>query len=190
MEWRRIVQEELSGLPHSRVNSLVDNPAYARNPAFFNFFANVSSVIRHDIWRQVPLPEVEFGEDQRWAKRVLEAGYKTAYCADSVVYHSHSYGPWANFRRHFDHVAALHREAGQPPPSRLAECLPTAVRTARMDVAFWAREQAQTNARVLWRWAAARSQLACRRPLGGVVRRAGTHITKLAPDVVFVSGPH
>ena len=153
MEWRRIVQEELSGMLHSRVNSLVDNPAYARNPGFFSFFANVSSVIRHDIWRQVPLPEVEFGEDQQWAKLVLEAGYKTAYCADSAVYHSHSYGPWANFQRHFDHVAALHQEVGQPSLTSLAECVPAAVRTARMDLAFWAREQGQTNARVLWRWA-------------------------------------
>ena len=153
MEWRRIVQEELSGMMHSRVNSLADNPDYARNPAFFHFFANTSSVIRRHTWRHLPLPEVEFGEDQLWARQVLEAGYKTAYCAESVVYHSHSYGPWANFRRHFDHFAALHREAGQPPPSRLAECLPAAVRTARMDLAFWAQERGQTKARVLCRWA-------------------------------------
>ena len=153
MEWRRIVQEELTGLPHSHVNSVVDNPDYERNPAFFYFFANTSSVIRHCTWRDIPWPEVEFGEDQRWAKLVLEAGYKTAYCADSVVYHSHNYGPWANFRRHFDHFAALHQEAGQPLPSSLTACLPAAVRTARADLAFWAREQGQPQAQVLCRWA-------------------------------------
>ena len=152
MEWRRIVQEELTGLPRSRVNSAVDNPDYDRNPAFFKFFANTSSVIRHSTWRDVPWPEVEFGEDHLWAKQVLEAGYKTAYCADSVVYHSHGYGPWANFRRHFDHFAALHQEVGQPPSS-LAACLPAAVRTARTDLAFWARERGQTKAQVVCRWA-------------------------------------
>ena len=90
MEWRRIVQEELSGRLDSRVNSRVNNPDYDRNPAFFYFFANTSSVVRRRTWCDIPWPEVEFGEDQLWAKRVLEAGYKTAYCADSVVYHSHS----------------------------------------------------------------------------------------------------
>ncbi len=153
MEWRRIVQEELTGMPDSRVNSRVDNPDYKRNPALFYFFANTSSVVRRRMWCDVPWPEVEFGEDHLWAKQVLEAGYKTAYCADSVVYHSHGYGPWANFRRHFDHFAALHQEAGQPPPSSLAACLPAAVRTARMDLAFWARERGQTKAQVLCRWA-------------------------------------
>ena len=152
MEWRRIVQEEMTGRPDSYVNSRVDNPDYERNPAFFTFFANTSSVIRHSTWRDAPWPEVEFGEDHVWAKQVLEAGYKTAYCADSVVYHSHGYGPWANFRRHFDHFAALHQEMGQPPSSLVA-CLPAAVRTARTDLAFWARERGQTKAQVVCRWA-------------------------------------
>ncbi len=153
MEWRRIVQEEPTGLPDSRINSRVDNPDYDRNPAFFYFFANTSSVIRRATWRNIPWPEVEFGEDQLWAKQVLEAGYKTAYCADSVVYHSHSYGPWANFRRHFDHFAALHQEAGQPPPSSLAACLSAPIQTARADLAFWIRKQGQTKTQVLSRWA-------------------------------------
>ena len=153
MEWRRIAQEELTGRPDSRINSRVDNPDYARNPVFFYFFANTSSVIRRRTWRDIPWPEVEFGEDQRWARQVLEAGYKTAYCADSVVYHSHGYGPWANFRRHFDHFAALHQEVGQPPPSRLAACMPAAIRTARRDLAFWARERGQTKTQVVCRWA-------------------------------------
>src|SRR5919106_5884300 len=91
MEWRRIVEEELSGKPESRVNSAVGNPDYAHNPAFFYFFSNVSSVLRRTIWEQVPFPEVEFAEDQLWAKTVLESGYRTVYCADSLVYHSHSY---------------------------------------------------------------------------------------------------
>lgn len=153
MEWRRIVQEELSGIARSRVNSRVDNPDYDRSPLLFTFFSNTSSVIRRHTWCRVPWPEVAFGEDQLWAKRMLEAGYKTAYCADSVVYHSHSHGSWVNFRRHFDHRVALHHVAGQPPPSSFAEGVSTAVRTARADLAFWARERQQTKAQVLCRWA-------------------------------------
>lgn len=156
MEWRRLAEQELSGRAGSRVNSMRDNPDYAQQPDFFYFFANVSSVIRYDAWVQRPFPDVEFGEDQLWAKQVLEAGYKTAYCADSVVYHSHSYGPWANFRRHFDHVAALH-SVSEPHPisslTRLTDCFLTAYRFAKADVAYWARKQRQTRKQVIRRWA-------------------------------------
>ena len=85
------------------------------NPASFYFFSNVSSVLRRSVWQQFPFPEVEFAEDQLWAKGVLEAGYQTAYRADSLVYHSHGYGPWMNLRRHFDHAQRGERfQSGRP----------------------------------------------------------------------------
>ena len=152
MEWRRIVEDELSGRSTSCINSR-DAPDYANNPVYFYFFSNVSSVLRRSVWQNIPFPEVEFAEDQRWAQAVLEASYKTAYCAESRVYHSHSYGPWANFQRHFDHVASLRQEPGQPRLTRLAECWPMAVRNARTDLDFWVRKQGQARTWVLRRWA-------------------------------------
>ena len=106
MEWRRIVEDELSGRSESCLNSR-QAPDYADNPAYFYFFSNVSSVLRRRVWQDIPFPEVAFAEDQLWAKRVLEAGYQTVYRADSLVYHSHAYGPWMNLRRHFDHAQAV-----------------------------------------------------------------------------------
>ena len=149
MEWRRIVQMELSGRTESRVNTIVDNPEYAHNPAPYYFFSNVSSVMRRTVWQQIPLPEKEFAEDQLWAKQVLEAGYKTAYCADSLVYHSHGYRPWANFGRHFDHARALKEQPGV----LLKERLSAALRTAREDLVFWCWQTGQTRYRVLFHWA-------------------------------------
>lgn len=154
MEWRRIVEEELSGKNESRINSMRDNPWYAQNPALYYFFANVSSVLRRSAWEQFPFPAVEFAEDQLWAKQVLEAGYKTAYCADSLVYHSHGYGPWINFCRHFDHFQALHEKTAVAPQRKLKECLPVAVHAARRDLAFWRRLTGLSKTRVLARWAA------------------------------------
>lgn len=153
MEWRRIVELELSGRPESRVNSAVGNPEYARDPAFYYFFSNVSSALRRQIWERFPLPEVEFGEDQLWAKQVLEAGYKTVYCADSLVYHSHSYSPWTNFCRHFDHFLAFRGPSRQPSQLALNECVPAAFRAARADLAFWYRQNGHSKTRVLLRWA-------------------------------------
>ncbi len=153
MEWRRIVECELSGRPHSHLNSAVDNPAYAANPALYYFFSNVSSVLRRQVWEKFPFPEVEFGEDQLWAKQVLEAGYKTAYCADSLVYHSHSYGPWTNLCRHFDHCLALQGPSAQLPQLTLRTCIPAALRAARMDLGFWARRHGYRKTHVVLRWA-------------------------------------
>ena len=150
MEWRRIVEEELSGRTESCLNSS-DIPDYANNPAFFYFFSNVSSVLRRSVWQQHPFPEVEFAEDQLWARRVLEAGYKTAYRADSLVYHSHNYGPWSNFRRHFDHARAL-SDSDSASSLPLGRALSTAWRAARRDLSFWRWLTSQGRLHVELRW--------------------------------------
>ena len=150
MEWRRIVEDELSGRATSCLNSK-DDPHYAENPAYFYFFSNVSSILRRSIWEQFPFPEVEFAEDQLWAQRVLEAGYKTLYSAGSLVYHSHGYGPWVNLRRHFDHALAVSdfSSASRLP---LRATLVTAWRTARKDLSFWRWLKNQGRLRVGLRW--------------------------------------
>ena len=54
-----------------------------------HIFSDVSSVIRKSIFESIPFPVVDFGEDQLWAKKVLEAGDFIQYAASSVVEHSH-----------------------------------------------------------------------------------------------------
>ena len=150
MEWRRIVEEELAGRTTSCLNSS-DDPDYANHPALFYFFSNVSSALRRSVWQRFPFPEVEFAEDQLWAKEVLEAGYQTAYCADSLVYHSHGYRPWPNFRRHFDHAVAV-SDLGQAPRLSLRLVLPFAWGAARRDLSFWRWHTQQGRLRVGLRW--------------------------------------
>lgn len=151
MEWRRIVEQELTGRTESQVNSMRDNPDYTRNPALYYFFANTSSVLRRQVWEQYPFPVVAFAEDQLWAKQILEAGYKTAYCADSQVYHSHGYGPWVNFCRHYEHMWAL-RQSSRPYEVRLRERLPAALRAAQDDLVFWRRYNGYGKAHVVAQW--------------------------------------
>ncbi len=57
-----------------------------------HYFSNNNAAIRKCIWEKIPFPNVSFGEDQTWAKLVLEKGLKIFYCSDAVVYHSHNYG--------------------------------------------------------------------------------------------------
>jgi glycosyltransferase involved in cell wall biosynthesis len=60
---------------------------------------NVSSIYRTDIIRDIPFPEVRFGEDMAWAYSALKKGYRTAYNPAAAVYHSHNRPPDYRFRR-------------------------------------------------------------------------------------------
>jgi rhamnosyltransferase len=56
-------------------------------------------------------PHVIFGEDTVTAARLLLSGYKVAYVAEALAYHSHRY-TWAQeFRRYFD-IGVLHSREG------------------------------------------------------------------------------
>jgi rhamnosyltransferase len=72
------------------------------------FFSNVASAIRRDILEEIPFPEQAImSEDQLWAKRALESGYKIRYEAASMVRHSHREGTVDIFKRYFDSGASL-----------------------------------------------------------------------------------
>jgi rhamnosyltransferase len=151
MEWHRIVAFDCP--PESSVRSGTDNPDFALHPERYRGFANTSSVLRRSVWEQVPFPEVDFAEDQAWAERVLRAGYKTAYVADSLIFHSHSYGPWANFCRHFEHVIAMRRLFSHEPTRKLWNCVPATWQSVRSNLAFWCHHSGQKKTYVALRWA-------------------------------------
>ena len=72
------------------------------------FFSNVSSAVKREILEQIKFPEnIPMSEDQAWAKQVSAVGYKIFYASDSIVYHSHNYGFWRNFKRNFDSGLSL-----------------------------------------------------------------------------------
>ena len=54
-------------------------------------FNNVASAIRASVFREIPFPDVQFGEDFAWAARALTAGHRIAFVPDSVAYHAHEY---------------------------------------------------------------------------------------------------
>ncbi len=58
----------------------------------FILFSTVSAAIRKEIWSAFPfLDEILIAEDQNWADRILNSGYKLIYTPASVVQHSHNY---------------------------------------------------------------------------------------------------
>ncbi|MCC4854074.1 glycosyltransferase, partial [Vibrio lentus] len=50
---------------------------------FLHFFSDNNALIRRSVWEKIPYPDVNFSEDQLWAKAIIEAGYKKAYADKS-----------------------------------------------------------------------------------------------------------
>lgn len=78
----------------------------------YHFFSDNASALRRSVWKKFPLPNVQFAEDQIWAKSIIEAGYKKAYAHASVIRHSHSFGPFETLRRSYDESRAFRKLFG------------------------------------------------------------------------------
>ena len=85
------------------------------------FFSNSFGAYRRSALRQVGgFPrELNFGEDTVAAARLLQSGWKIAYVADALAYHSHAHSRREEFWRYY-HIGQLHgsepwlvREFGQ-----------------------------------------------------------------------------
>lgn len=63
-------------------------------------FNNVASALRASAWRELPFPDVEFGEDRAWAARALAAGHTIRFVPEAVVLHAHHYTPRGAFERY------------------------------------------------------------------------------------------
>jgi len=64
-----------------------------------HYYSDNNSCMRRTVWQEMPYPEVDFGEDQIWAKAIIEAGYSKIYAPTATVYHSHDFGPKDTYER-------------------------------------------------------------------------------------------
>jgi rhamnosyltransferase len=64
------------------------------------FFHNANSMIRREIWEEIPFSETTTNiEDRLWAKEVLEKGYQIIYEPQASVYHYHGINQGRNIER-------------------------------------------------------------------------------------------
>lgn len=83
-------------------------------------FDNVSSCVRRSVWETFPFERTDFGEDVRWGKSIVEAGYRLVYEPRSAVLHSHERGALYDLRRHYADQLVLDELFG----ARLVPSLP------------------------------------------------------------------
>jgi len=106
-------REQFAGAPGSYRRT---PPAAQRVLATFD---NVSSCVRRSVWEDFPFERTGFGEDLRWGKRVVEAGYKLIYEPRSAVLHSHERGSFYDFRRNYANGLVLLELFGVTPTPSL-----------------------------------------------------------------------
>ncbi|WBM72084.1 glycosyltransferase family 2 protein [Buttiauxella sp. WJP83] len=109
---KRDLQLHFDGFKSNKVVALDDSERYATDEGykqFLHYFSDNNAALRRSVWLLYPYPEVDFAEDQLWAKLIIEKGYKKAYADDAVVYHSHNYSLVQTFKRSYDESRALRR---------------------------------------------------------------------------------
>jgi rhamnosyltransferase len=102
-------------------------PATRRSLAVFD---NVSSCVRRSVWEHIRFERTRFGEDLRWGKAVVEAGYKLVYEPRSAVLHSHERGALYDLRRHYVEGLILQELFGLTPTPNLARLLLNVILTS------------------------------------------------------------
>lgn len=72
------------------------------------FYSDNNSCMRRSVWEKIPYDDVNFAEDQFWARKIIELGYHKVYAAHAPVYHSHNYKVSSYFRRYYDEYKGLY----------------------------------------------------------------------------------
>lgn len=96
----------------NRVFFIDDEERYYRDQGYqqyLAFFSDNNSCLKRSVWEKIPYQDVDFAEDQIWARQILEAGYKKVYCPHAAVYHSHNYPLKTYFRRYYDEFKGIYR---------------------------------------------------------------------------------
>ena len=109
---RMELEEHFKGFLTQPIVELDDADRYQQDEGyrqFLYFFSDNNALLRKSVWDKIPYPEVDFAEDQAWARLIIESGYKKAYSHDAVVSHSHNFGFFERLQRSFDESYALRR---------------------------------------------------------------------------------
>lgn len=123
-----------------------ENTVYQLNPEkyesdesyrhFVTFYSDNNSCMRRSVWEKIPYPDVDFAEDQQWARMILEKGYKKLYCPSAAVYHSHSYPAETYKKRFFDEYKSLYRLHEYKLVNNRKQMIIGYLRTLKNDLAF------------------------------------------------------
>lgn len=133
------LEQHFAGFDAWQVVQLDDPERYAHEEGYrqvLHYFSDNNAIIRRSVWEVLPYPDVDFAEDQIWAQKIIEAGYKKAYARDAVVVHSHDYALFERLQRSFDEAYAFRRLFGYVLCPGLLSLVLSWLALTRRDLAF------------------------------------------------------
>lgn len=160
------LERHFDGFAGQRHQYLDDPERYAHDPGYrrrLHFFSNNNALLRRQVWEQIPFPDVDFAEDQSWAKAVIEAGHHTAYAEQALVHHSHELSLIETLQRSFDESDAFRRDFGYTDGQSIMALAQHWLRETRFELGT-------ARARGWWR---SHPTAVAKRPLENLLRLAG-----------------
>lgn len=100
------------------------------------YYSDNNSCMRRDIWEIYPYDDVNFAEDQIWARKMIELGYKKLFCPNAIVYHSHNYKLSTFFSRFYDEFKGIYELHKYIIVRRKLAILPNIYRNFRNDIKY------------------------------------------------------
>ncbi|CAN5886678.1 N/A [soil metagenome] len=141
-------------------------------------FDNVGSCIRRSVWEDLPFDATNFGEDVRWGKKVVEAGYKIVYEPRSAVLHSHERGALYDLRRYYVDQRVLRELFGSRQRPSLVRLPVGIARTTGHLYRLLRREEVAAGALLLG-WLAVKYAVPTQ--IGAYIGARGDAVARLSP---------
>ncbi len=135
------------------VFTLTDTERYKNEEGyrhFLAFFSDNNSCLRRSMWEKFPYPDVNFAEDQIWARQIIELGYKKLYCPFAAVYHSHNYSLKEYWQRYFDEFKSLYELHGYIIVPHWYLTVPAAIKHFISDVKYLRTVQLTKKEKIYW----------------------------------------
>ena len=123
---------------------------------FLAFYSDNNSCMRRKIWEQYPYDDVDFAEDQIWARKMIELGYKKLYCENAPVYHSHNYPLKTYYSRYYDEYKSLYNLHGYKMTDNKKDMRAEMRRQIVNDIRYIFDSTNQIEHKVRWGWYALR----------------------------------
>ncbi len=118
---------------------LEDKERYDREEGYRHllaFFSDNNSCLKRKVWEKYPYDDVDFAEDQIWARKMIELGYKKVYCPFAPVYHSHNYKLLSYVGRYFDEYRSLYKLHGYRIVNKWYKIVPNILRHIKSDYKY------------------------------------------------------
>ncbi len=118
---------------------LEDKERYEREEGYRHllaFFSDNNSCLKRKIWEKYPYDDVDFAEDQIWARKMIELGYKKIYSPFAPVYHSHNYKLSSYAGRYFDEYRSLYKLHGYRIVNKWYKIFPNILRHIKSDYKY------------------------------------------------------